>query len=422
MIMKVKFSILILLLAGFNSQSFAGYSTSSKPEIPSPPSKHNFNFKSLPVKWDEGLPLGNGMLGALIWQKDKSLRISMDRADLWDTRTPKEFDRPEFKFSWVVDRVKKNEYEFVQKLFDEPYNREAYPTKLPAAAIEFDIPGIRDVKSVDLFLKEALCEIVWKSGIKFTSFVHATMPYGWFKLEGVSNKVIPRLSPPSYDSSLSGKGDSGSGPAGNELARLGYPAPQIQEGNNQINYHQICADGFSYDVRISWTYSNKTLLGTWTVTTNKPYSLAIQTDGPPSKIIENEFKKDLKSHKDWWNKYWSKSSIQIPDPILETQYYRELYKFGSASRKGAPPISLQAIWTADNGKLPPWKGDFHNDLNTQMSYWPGYSSNHLEESSVFTDWLWNCKPEAEMFTKKYFETDGLNFPGVATLEGKPMGG
>ena len=99
----------------------------------------------------------------------------------------------------------------------------------------------------------------------------------------------------------------------------------------------------------------------------------------------------------------------------------DMYLFASASRKGAPPISLQAVWTADNGSFPPWRGDFHNDLNTQLSYWPGYASNHLEESSVFTDWLWRIKPAAKKYTQHLFKDSGLNVPGVGTLVGRPMG-
>ncbi|HLP17363.1 MAG TPA: hypothetical protein VK470_13960, partial [Bacteroidota bacterium] len=95
---------------------------------------------------------------------------------------------------------------------------------------------------------------------------------------------------------------------------------------------------------------------------------------------------------------------------------------GAASRTGAPPISLQAIWTADNGKLPPWKGDFHSDLNTQLSYWPAYSGNHLEEGAVFTDWLWEHRSEFSAYARRVFGADGLNVPGVATLDGQPMGG
>ena len=134
------------------------------------------------------------------------------------------------------------------------------------------------------------------------------------------------------------------------------------------------------------------------------------------------FSEDLKTHTRWWKRFWQQSSIQLPDSILETQWYREMYKFGSASRRGAPPITLQAVWTADNSRLPPWKGDFHHDLNTQLSYWPCYSSNHLTEGIAFLDWLWRCKPVAERYTKQYFGTMGLGFPGVSTLTGEPMGG
>lgn len=99
-----------------------------------------------------------------------------------------------------------------------------------------------------------------------------------------------------------------------------------------------------------------------------------------------------------------------------------MYKFDAASRKGAPPICLQAVWTADNGQTPPWRGDFHSDLNTQLSYWPGYAANHLEESAVFTDWLGKIKGYGQEFTRQFYGVEGLNVPCIATLEGKPIGG
>lgn len=100
----------------------------------------------------------------------------------------------------------------------------------------------------------------------------------------------------------------------------------------------------------------------------------------------------------------------------------EQYKFGSASRPGAPPISLQAVWTADNGRLPPWKGDFHHDLNTQLSYWPSYSGNHLDLGMPYLDHLDANKANYERYTKMYFGKPGLAVPGVTTLDGTEMGG
>lgn len=55
---------------------------------------HNLRFEKLPEVWDEALPLGNGLTGALIWQKEGKLRIAIDRADLWDLRPVEEFKSP----------------------------------------------------------------------------------------------------------------------------------------------------------------------------------------------------------------------------------------------------------------------------------------------------------------------------------------
>ena len=37
------------------------------------------------TSWDEGLPLGNGKLGCLIYGNNP-LRLSLDRGDLWEDR------------------------------------------------------------------------------------------------------------------------------------------------------------------------------------------------------------------------------------------------------------------------------------------------------------------------------------------------
>src|SRR5690606_34712921 len=104
--------------------------------------------------------------------------------------------------------------------------------------------------------------------------------------------------------------------------------------------------------------------------------------------IDEGFDQQLKSHEHWWINFWDKATISIPDPIIEKQWYMDVYKFGSTARGNTPPISLQAVWTADNGSIPPWKGDYHHDLNTQLSYWPAYSGNHLDLEVGFINYLW----------------------------------
>ncbi len=64
-----------------------------------PGRESDLKFNQLAGSWDEAIPLGNGMLGALIWEKDKRLRFSLDRADLWDLRPMENLDKPEWKYS-----------------------------------------------------------------------------------------------------------------------------------------------------------------------------------------------------------------------------------------------------------------------------------------------------------------------------------
>ena len=95
-----------------------------------PVSRHPLTSGRLATVWDEAVPLGNGLLGALVWQKNGRLRLSLDRADLWDLRPMKGLDRPEFRYRWVYGQVMKHQYDIVQKYFDLPYEAEPAPTKL----------------------------------------------------------------------------------------------------------------------------------------------------------------------------------------------------------------------------------------------------------------------------------------------------
>jgi len=383
---------------------------------------HDLHFKGIPKRWDEGIPLGNGMLGALIWQKDSVLRISLDRADLWDLRPVAEFSLPQFRFSWVREQWVKNTYDTVQKLFDIPYERDPGPTKIPAGALEIPLSGMGPVEYIHLYLKDALCEIKWISGARFQVFADAVHPAGRFRMEHAVKPFVLKIVPPGFHQNRDTI--ESSSVEGSDLRRLGYPAPaELANDSGWCYYHQFGYGNMNYAIGVSWEeLSPGVVEGSWQVAQSNGAKDDVSFQAMSREISGISFGAALKDHKAWWSRFWQQSAVSLPDTLLERQYYRELYKFGSASRKGSPPITLQAVWTADNGRLPPWKGDFHNDLNTQLSYWPGYASNHLTESGVFTDWIWNNRDAARKYTEIYFQCPGLNFPGVSTLQGAPMGG
>ncbi|MCF3111199.1 glycoside hydrolase family 95 protein [Niabella sp. CC-SYL272] len=377
-----------------------------------PAARHNLEFDHLASRWDEAMPLGNGMLGALVWQKKDRLRLSLDRADLWDER--KALDLSKFSFRWVEQQVLKKDYKPVQQLGDHPYDNSPYPTKLPAAALQFNLKELGQVVSNKLDIATAINTVTFQSGAVFRTYIHATQQTGYFEFENlpaaVTRQLIPELEIHNYNSGKSAAENDNSH-SGEGLEKLGYTKGTVASGASSIRYHQPTYQHHYFEVLVRWAKTGNRLTGSWTISNDRPAFL------PESglKAIEN-------SHRQWWTRFWNQSAVQLPDAAVEKQYYLELYKLGAVSRKGAPAITLQAVWTADNGSLPPWKGDFHNDLNTQLSYWPAYTGNHLEEAATFTDWLWKMRAKNQQYTRQYFEVEGLNVPGVATLSGDPMGG
>ena len=401
--------VIMVLIAVFSCKQ-----NDIKPEY----SPYDLHFNGLAKSWDEAVPLGNSIIGVLVWEKDNKLRMSLDRADLWDLRPSDSLSGDNYKFSWVYDQVMKKDYLPVQQKFDHPYDNLPAPSKIPGAGLEFSLSGVGSPDSVRLFLNNALCEIYWSNGMCMQTFVHATEPAGWFRVENADESFIPELVPPVY--SNSGEVAEDMGPVtGQDLRRLGYTQGTVNNNEGMITYHQKGWGGFYYDVAVMWKKDGSTITGTWSITSSITEEKAIDL---VSSATKRGIHTDYRSHIVFWNGYWAQSSVNLPDEVLAKQYACEMYKFGSVAREYSYPISLQAVWTADNGKLPPWKGDYHHDLNTQLSYWPCYTGNHLHEGLGYLNTLWNQRETNKRYTKQYFEREGLNVPGVATLLGEPMAG
>lgn len=409
--MNIKTFLLLGCIGGFLS------CTSSIDSLSTTKSDSDLVFPTLAQSWDEGVPLGNATVGALVWEKDSSLRLSLDRTDLWDLRPVDSLSGSNYRFAWVKEQIRKKDYLPVQKKFDHPYDRMPAPSKIPGAALEFPLGRLGEPSQVRLYLDNALCEATWKDGTQMQTFVHASEPIGWFVFRNLKTELEPTLIPPTYRQT--GESGEASPVSGQDLQRLGYEQGTVTREENRLVYRQKGYGNFSYEVAVSWKRQGSTLYGTWSVTSSL---CADQASIEAEEALRRGIGQDYRSHMDYWKAYWSQSSVSLPDPVLQKQYDNEMYKFGSATREDSYPISLQSVWTADNGKLPPWKGDYHHDLNTQLSYWPAYIGNHLSEGMGYLNTLWNQRDTYKRYTRQYFETEGMNIPGVCTLTGEPMGG
>ena len=99
------------------------------------------------------------------------------------------------------------------------------------------------------------------------------------------------------------------------------------------------------------------------------------------------------------------SQTKIPDPGLEAllfQYGR--YLLIASSRQGRLPANLQGKWNRSN--KPPWRCDYHTDINVQMNYWPADPANLGECFQPYAAWLNSIREVRKAATRQAFHTRG----------------
>ncbi|MET9357814.1 glycoside hydrolase N-terminal domain-containing protein [Streptomyces sp. NPDC006617] len=71
---------------------------------------------------------------------------------------------------------------------------------------------------------------------------------------------------------------------------------------------------------------------------------------------------------DTWSRLKTRAAVHtVPDPELEVSYLQYgRYLTICGSRSGLP-MGLQGLWL--EGNTPDWMGDYHTDVNVQMNYW-----------------------------------------------------
>ena len=85
-------------------------------------------------RWDEGLPLGNGLLGCLVWGTAQALNFSLDLSGLWDETPAPGVQAAGFSFDGLRTMVEERQWDRIRQVFDLPYDDPA-PTKLPAGRL-----------------------------------------------------------------------------------------------------------------------------------------------------------------------------------------------------------------------------------------------------------------------------------------------
>ena len=106
-----------------------------------------------------------------------------------------------------------------------------------------------------------------------------------------------------------------------------------------------------------------------------------------------------------------------PDPELEALFFQlGRYFLISSSRPGSLPANLQGLW--NNSNNPPWRSDYHSNINIEMNYWPAEITNLSECHLPLLDYVDSLRGVRTEATRNYY----LNQVDASKVERKPVRG
>ncbi|WP_081959285.1 glycoside hydrolase family 95 protein [Algibacter lectus] len=402
-----------------------------KEESPKTPLKIWFNQPT--EKWNQGLPIGNGSLGAMIYGNPKNEIICLNEETIWTGG--KDYNRDKKDAGKYIDTIQK-------LLFDEAYmdaekmvQDKILSDRLPSgentyqmlANLFIETPGLDSISNYkrELDINTSLVTTSFSSnGVHFKRNYFSSFP----------DKVMV------YKYTADKKGEINMSAWVKRNAQT-----KISVSKNKIEFSEHVGNG--YGVNFYATLHFETLGGTSEVIEGKLVisnadevlvkviaasdyrgsNPEIDCEQIYRNIASSSYKKLLNRHTEDYQSLFHRLAFKISDNTgedlptderlkqvkagTEDNYLTQLqYQFGrylliSSSRPGTLPANLQGIWA--DGFTPPWNSDYHININVQMNYWMAEMTNLAECHEPFLEFIGNLREMGRITAQKTYNARGF---------------
>ncbi|MBB2148894.1 glycosyl hydrolase family 95 catalytic domain-containing protein [Pedobacter gandavensis] len=312
--------------------------------------RQTLHWDTIGTSYYSGIILGNGLLGTNIYKEDAhTIRFDIGRTDVTDQR--------EHQGAGLSE-----------PLISKP--------RLPIGRMTLKTVGEITAAKMTLDIYNARAEgtiFTTKGTLKFNSFVPANTNVIYISAKGTqSEKNINWQFMPEKSKSPRMNQQN----AGNPVVYPENPAYQL----SKVGSFDVCKQSLLNNGGYATVWANKKHANESTMI----ISVGYDADGKSDELKEasqaiqtfskSKYQTVVAAHQKWWHQFYQQSFISIPDQRMESFYWIQLYKLASATRENLPMIDLMGPWF--NGKTP-WPGVWWN-LNTQLTYSPIFTANHLE--------------------------------------------
>lgn len=357
----------------------------------------SITYRRAPECWNDGFPLGNGFLGAMLWGNGKPLSLTLDCADLWDLRIDTEFmNHPDYNYAGLRRMIEAQRFDEAKEVF-ETREKEANPiapTKVSIGRAELELGSALDYECrLDVIHAHVVGTIRTATATHaMTCFVHHRLPLLCLRVENA---------PADSEFTIKPLAEINDG-----LAKLNHPPPQRRsEGDLRILIQSI-PEGPHY--AIAWNAR-----GTDTFLALELGETAEQAETKARSVWQEAsragFEQLHREHEQEWETFWRTPAVYLPEERMEFFWHYGLYLLKSSARAGSYPPALQGVWSMD-GVMPPWRGEYATDMNVQETFWPAASTGHLDLLDVWCDYMRDCIARSQEFTRRFFGTEGIFWP------------
>lgn len=326
------------------------------------------------ASWDEAMTLGNGVVGALVWGEGGTLNITFDRADFWVNVPDSEYLGSDYTWQTLLDCVRKGDHERRMWIFRMT---DGGSSKLPGVRLAIKLNEGDRIAGFALDSKKELVTVAVDSQGVVRDLV------AWFD-DG--DDMMTMALPDGFSFASMEFIENGS------FARLGgFPEPVVDIAADHAIYRRENRSRGKFD---------------------RGFSAGLRLAGPGAKPKHG-----------YVEAFCAESSVSIPDSDLQQLYDFAMHLYCAGSRRPNPPLALQGLWTCDDGQMPPWQGDYHNDLNIQMTYWAAPPAGHFDSIEAMCDFYIALLPEFQRFAREVFGFgEGAIIPGAMGYAGQEIRG
>jgi len=401
-------------------------------------------------QWSQALPIGNGMIGAMVFGGVQQERIALNESSFWSGR-PHNYDDPNAGkyFGQIRDLVFAEKFQEAEEMADDhfwgiPNSQEAYQP-IGDLILFFGDTDTTDYRR-ELDMETGIAKVTYRQDdavIKRETFV--SWPDKVLVMRISSDKpgkvnVGAKFQGPYLETSVAEtnslimdgtwKGPFSAPPNGMDglIARtkgngLRYEASlvaRLEGGKSEAvgsTLNITNADAVTLVIAISTSFVN------YLDISGNP---AARCRKVLDAVADKNFSTLYRRHVDDFSNLMSRVHLQIGDASLkekptderlralreggsDTNMEALAFQFGryilaSSSRTGGQPANLQSIW--NEATLPPWGSKYTANINVEMNYWPAEVCNLVECHQPLFEMIKDLSEGGARTAKTYYNCNG----------------